>query len=1352
MLLALAGHASAFTPPTTLRGRLKDALVNNEPLRTALNGAREPELLPLLGPSLAPRVSDLLRAEAPPPAYPIGAFEERALELMSSNCWIEAHDVVTGELAGYEGDGGNHAHDAELAARLLEGICQHELACSTGLGAALAAHDVRVGTPLACGCTVPPEVIEPFADLARALATIETDANAALGHALAAALARPSLAGTANVFAARAEALIVDDDAGAAATVEAAPVVADVDDDDAPGLGGRVAADELPSLAALHKLVGLKEVKAYAQNLKDATTLEKERGDDPKLKIFSCVLTGNPGTGKTSFAALYGELLGELRVVPAGRVVRLTGAQLQDGGPKGLAEVLETFDQPGDSTLEVGDTVEVRRNGVWGNFGRIVHHDTSADARPQFKNTYDIHFGKMTKIKLADGSVETWRDHDFDIGVRRKDIRAADETGGVLVIDDAHQLETSDKGARNALYLLAEEMDKRGGRLAVVVAGYEKKVYEEILGFNTGMLANRIRRRFELSDFSDPELIELLESELERTRPAYHVADDKHVRIAARRVGKGRGSLGFGNARAVQNLLDAAVERQTARVVAERRAGLRPDIFEFQRDDLLGQQSRLLDPETCTPLRKLYEMEGLEQVKSSVDGLLKLAESNAQREEQELPIADVSLNRVFLGNPGTGKTTVAALYGQILKELGLLSIGDVVLATPVDLIGSALGQSEEKTNALLDRALGCVLVIDEAYGLDPAGAGSFTGPGGGGAGGDPYKTAVIDTLVSRVQGDAGADRCVLLLGYRKEMERFIRRGNPGLARRFQLENAFQFDDYDDQALLRILLRNVARRGKQASFSTAKAVVRRDLAKARMRPNFGNAGAVDNAVSAAVVRAEARLAALPAAERASRNELTLADFIVEKPHMEDPSIVFDGLIGCENIKTRLAEYQAVLEAAARAGRDPIDDLALTFCFQGSPGTGKTTVARRMGMLFEALGILPSADVVQVSASQFSTGFVGQTAAQTRDIFDSARGAVLFIDEAYRLYDPAGRSYMQEAIDEIVNLLTEEQYRGKMAVIFAGYSGQMSDMLDKVNPGLKSRVSDVIDFPDFSAGEAAEIAAAQLDAKGLTLPAGAGADALTSWTRRLVAAPAWANGRDVETFVRRAAIECATRKTAEVTPEALDAALASVLALKGGNGPTMASPPPPMASPFATADPLAQNAFNFDLKKAIETAKMDDDGDDDDDEVGEPIDFADALEEAIVELGYDADSDARAELAQKLKAAIDGTAPFPEELRAKVAAKTGADAAAVDAAMERRARPVLAAVTAAIAYEKERESELEELDDEERDEEEDKDAKILDRLRQQGPCPAGFAWFRQGNGWRCGGGQHFVYDDDPMLEGL
>jgi len=1103
-------------------------------------------------------------------------------------------------------------------------------------------------------------------------------------------------------------------------------------------------------LAALHALVGLREVKGRCQNLKDAVELEKERGDDPKQRSYSLVVTGNPGTGKTTFASLYGQLLEELKVLPKGRVVRITGAQLQDGGVKALEKVFETFDEPGSSVLQVGDTVEVKREGKWGNIGRIVHHDTSQDARPQFKSTYDVHFGAMVKFQLANGTTVTRRDHDFDIGVRRKDIRGRDEKGGVLVIDDAHQLDpAAEKGARQVLYYLADEMDERGGQLAVVISGYEKAVYERILGFNNGALSSRFRRRYELADFEDHELIEMLHGQLKATKPFYHVCDEKHIRIAARRVGKGRGSLGFGNARAIDGVIDLASERQTARVVAERRAGLSPDIFEFKRADLLGEAPTALDVASSEPLRRLHEMEGLAAVKASVDGLIKLAESNAEREERELPLAAVSLNRVFLGNPGTGKTTVARIYGQILRELGLLSIGDVVLATPADLIGSALGHSEEKTNALLDKSEGCVLVIDEAYGLDPNGAGSFTGPGGGGAGGDPFKSAVIDTLVSRVQGDAGADRCVLLLGYRKEMERFIRRGNPGLSRRFQLENAFEFEDYDDQALLRILQRDVARRGKTLSFDTAKQAVRKVLAKARMRPNFGNAGAVDNAVSGAVVRAEARLEALPPAERALETELLLSDFVVEKAHMADPSLVFDGLIGCENIKARLAEYQAILTAASRAGRDPVDDLALTFCFQGAPGTGKTTVARRMGMLFEALGVLPSADVVQVSASEFSTGFVGQTAAKTRDIFDSARGAVLFVDEAYRLYDPLGRSYMQEAIDEIVTLLTEEQYRGKMVVIFAGYSGQMSELLDKVNPGLKSRVSDVIDFPDFTADAAAELAAQQLADKRLALPAGLGTEALVAWTARLAAAPGWANGRDVETFVRRVAVECATRKGTEVTAEVLNAALATVLQMKGGTSAQADVGRPPAESPFMAADPMSQAPPAFDLSKLVE-AKLGDDGDEDGGGGdADDVDFADALEEAIVGLGYDADDTRRRQLAGLLEDALEGR-PFPQDLWSRVAAKTGAAPEAVDAALKRQAKSALTAVQAAIDYSTERRERLDELDDDERDEALNDEARIMDRLRTMGPCPAGFAWFRSGNGWRCGGGSHFVYDDDPILK--
>ena len=81
-------------------------------------------------------------------------------------------------------------------------------------------------------------------------------------------------------------------------------------------------------MAALHALVGLREVKERCQNLKDAVELEKERGDDPKQRSYSLVVTGNPGTGKTTFAHLYSRLLGELKVLPTGRVVRITGAQV----------------------------------------------------------------------------------------------------------------------------------------------------------------------------------------------------------------------------------------------------------------------------------------------------------------------------------------------------------------------------------------------------------------------------------------------------------------------------------------------------------------------------------------------------------------------------------------------------------------------------------------------------------------------------------------------------------------------------------------------------------------------------------------------------------------------------------------------------------------------------------------------------------------------------------------------------------------------------------------------------------------------------------------------------------------
>jgi hypothetical protein len=112
---------------------------------------------------------------------------------------------------------------------------------------------------------------------------------------------------------------------------------------------------------------------------------------------------------------------------------------------------------------------------------------------------------------------------------------------------------------------------------------------------------------------------------------------------------------------------------------------------------------------------------------------------------------------------------------------------------PADFVGNVIGGSEANTKAILASTVGKVLIIDEAYMLAKA-----AGPTG-----DPFKAAVIDTIVAEVQSTAGEDRCVLLLGYKDQMEEMFRDVNPGLARRFPLESAFVFEDFDDVEIRQI---------------------------------------------------------------------------------------------------------------------------------------------------------------------------------------------------------------------------------------------------------------------------------------------------------------------------------------------------------------------------------------------------------------------------------------------------------------------------------------------------------------------------------------------------------------------
>jgi len=251
--------------------------------------------------------------------------------------------------------------------------------------------------------------------------------------------------------------------------------------------------------------------------------------------------------------------------------------------------------------------------------------------------------------------------------------------GGVLFIDEAYQLTSGNNpGGRAVLDYLLAEVENLRGKVVFVLAGYNKQM-ESFFAHNPG-LPSRFPIEMSFADYNDDELLRILELKVNKRYNGLMDCEDGlrglYCRIVARRVGYGRGKEGFGNARTVENTLSQIYKRQADRIRRERRAGTAPDDMYLTKEDLIGPEpSEALA--SCAAWNKLNnELTGLSAVKDAVKALVDSIRENYQRELAEQPPIMYSLNKVFLGNPGTGKTTVAKLYGEILASLGLLSKGE----------------------------------------------------------------------------------------------------------------------------------------------------------------------------------------------------------------------------------------------------------------------------------------------------------------------------------------------------------------------------------------------------------------------------------------------------------------------------------------------------------------------------------------------------------------------------------------------------------------------------------------------------------------------------------------------------
>jgi SpoVK/Ycf46/Vps4 family AAA+-type ATPase len=516
----------------------------------------------------------------------------------------------------------------------------------------------------------------------------------------------------------------------------------------------------------------------------------------------------------------------------------------------------------------------------------------------------------------------------------------------------------------------------------------------------------------------------------------------------------------------------------------------------------------------------------LREFQSTVEGM--------RRNKRQVPLP---FNTLVLGNSGTAKSLIGSVVTTMLFNLGVSKKSNPVVLDAF--VPDALTPKDIESS--FESAKGGVLFVDNVHKL--------VSP-------DGTPNPLFNRLIKLISGSP-VDPIVFLAGLPFGLQQFlVKQENRGLVSRFQ--NIFRIDDYPPAQLTEIACHHLTCDGFAVSADTRAKL---ELRFRRLYKQAKNSDPSISSYNGHMALREAEIITREYYKRQATDQILIPDDIkgpVERrKSVEEILRELDGFIGMAELKKEVRDlYGEIVHARSLAerGLGGARGFGYHFTITGNPGTGKTTVARALGEIFEALGVLPSGHVLEVDEGKMVIGYIGQTPANVHKLCDQAMGGILFIDEAYTLARKTGTAnFGQEAIDTLLKRMEDD--RGKFVVIAAGYPKEMSDFL-KSNPGLQSRFTKHFHLADYTPDELTAIFELIAKGEGFAADAGAHAAVVAFFKDRCARKTReFANGREARTLLEtalRSQSERVGNDPAIVDPVALTTITAADIPVVGAGG--------------------------------------------------------------------------------------------------------------------------------------------------------------------------------------------------------